>query len=83
MIGTAGGGFDLMTEALSMQGMSEIPLTVYLAQRPGPGTGVPTYSPQSDLNIALKSGHGEFPRVVVAPGDVIECAELTNQAISC
>jgi len=67
MIGTSGGGFDLMTEALSLQGISEIPLTVYLASRPGPGTGVPTYSSQCDLNIAVKAGHGEFPRVVIAP----------------
>jgi len=81
MIGTAGGGYDLMTEAMSMQGMAQIPLTVYLSQRPGPGTGVPTYSSQGDLNLALKSSHGEFPRVVVAPGDPIECIELTNQAM--
>ena len=81
MIGTSGGGFDLMTEALSLQGMSEIPLTVYLASRPGPGTGLPTHTSQGDLNIALKSGHGEFPRVVIAPGDAIECMEKTNEAI--
>ena len=80
-IGTAGGGYDLMTEAMSMQGMSEIPLTVYLAMRPGPGTGVPTYSTQADLHMALKSSHGEMPRVVVAPGDVVESIELTNQAM--
>src|SRR4030042_3026666 len=53
MVGTSGGGFDLMTEGLSFQGMSEIPLVVYLASRPGPGTGVPTYSMQSALGIAL------------------------------
>ncbi len=81
MIGTSGGGFDLMTEALSLQGISEIPLTVYLASRPGPGTGVPTYSAQCDLNIALKAGHGEFPRVVIAPGDIKEAIENTNQAM--
>lgn len=80
MVGTSGGGFDLMTEALSLQGVSEIPLVVYLASRPGPSTGVPTYSAQSDLNIALRAGHGEFPRVVIAPGDPIECIEKTNEA---
>lgn len=80
LIGTAGGGFDLMTEALSLQGQSEIPLVVYLASRPGPSTGVPTYTSQDDLDIALRSGHGEFPRVVMAPGDPIECTELLNQA---
>jgi len=81
MVGTSGGGFDLMTEALSMQGQTEIPLVMYLASRPGPGTGVPTYSMQCDLNVALKSGHGEFPRVVIAPGDPIECEEKTNEAM--
>jgi 2-oxoglutarate ferredoxin oxidoreductase subunit alpha len=81
MVGTAGGGFDLMTEGLSFQGMSEIPLTVYLASRPGPGTGVPTYSNQADLDIALRAGHGEFPRTVIAPGDPIEAIENTNEAI--
>jgi len=81
LAGTSGGGFDLMSEALSFQGQSGIPLTIYLASRPGPGTGVPTYTAQSDLDIALRAGHGEFPRVVVAPGDPIEAIELTNQAI--
>jgi 2-oxoglutarate/2-oxoacid ferredoxin oxidoreductase subunit alpha len=80
MIGTSGGGYDLMAEALSFQGMSEIPLVVYLATRPGPGTGIPTFSAQSDLDIALRGGHGEFPRVVIAPGDPIEAIEKTNEA---
>lgn len=80
MIGTSGGGFDLMAESLSFQGQSEVPLVVYLASRPGPGTGVPTYTSQADLNIALRTGHGEFPRVVIAPGDPIEAIEKTNEA---
>jgi len=80
MVGTSGGGYDLMTEGLSLQGQSEIPLVVYLASRPGPGTGVPTYSSQADLDIALRGGHGEFPRVVIAPGDPVECVEKTNEA---
>jgi len=80
MIGTSGGGYDLMTEALSFQGMAEIPLVVYLASRPGPGTGIPTYSTQSDLKVALHGGHGEFPRIVIAPGDPNECIEKTNEA---
>jgi len=80
MVGTSGGGYDLMTEGLSLQGMSEVPLVVYLASRPGPGTGVPTYSTQGDLDIALRGGHGEFPRVVIAPGDPIETIEKTNEA---
>jgi len=80
MIGTSGGGFDLMSEGLSLQGITELPLVTYLASRPGPGTGVPTYSTQGDLNIALRAGHGEFPRVVIAPGDPKEAIEKTNEA---
>ena len=80
MVGTSGGGFDLMTEGLSLQGMSEIPLVVYLAARPGPGTGTPTYTIQGDINIALRGGHGEFPRIVIAPGDPKEAVEKTNEA---
>ena len=82
MVGTSGGGYDLMTEGLSLQGQSEIPLVVYLCSRPGPGTGVPTYTQQSDLDIALRGGHGEFPRVVIAPGDPIECVEKTNNVFT-
>jgi 2-oxoglutarate/2-oxoacid ferredoxin oxidoreductase subunit alpha len=81
MIGTSGGGFDLMSEGLSFAGMSEIPITIYLASRPGPSTGIPTYTGQGDLNIAIYSGHGEFPRVVVCPGSPEECEEKTNEAI--
>tara|TARA_Y100000310_G_scaffold337773_1_gene425738 strand:+ start:3454 stop:4983 length:1530 start_codon:yes stop_codon:yes gene_type:complete len=81
LVGTSGGGFDLMSETLSLQGISEIPLTVYLASRPGPGTGVPTYTAQADLDIALRGGHGEFPRIVIAPGDPVEAIETTNQAM--
>jgi len=81
MTGTSGGGFDLMSETLSLQGQSEIPLTVYLASRPGPATGVPTYTAQADLNIALRAGHGEFPRIVVAPGNPTETIEKTSEAL--
>jgi 2-oxoglutarate ferredoxin oxidoreductase subunit alpha len=80
MVGTSGGGFDLMTESLSLSGMAEIPVVIYLAQRPGPATGVPTYNAQGDLNVARYSGHGEFPRMILAPGDPKECEELTSQA---
>jgi len=80
MVGTSGGGFDLMTEALSMAGSAGVPLVFYLAQRHGPGTGAATYNSQGDLNIARHSGHGDFPRVVLAPGDPKECEELTTEA---
>ncbi len=80
MVGTSGGGFDLMTEGLSLTGMAEVPLVIYLSQRPGPATGVATYTAQGDLNIARHSGHGEFNRVVLAPGEPKECQELISQA---
>ncbi len=80
MIGTSGGGFDLMTEALSLAGGADIPLVMYLAQRPGPATGAPTYTSQGDLNIARHAGHGEFVRVVSAPGDPKECADITSES---
>jgi len=80
MVGTSGGGFDLMTEGLSMAGQAEIPIVIYLSSRPGPSTGLATYTAQDSLNLALYSGHGEFNRVVIAPGDAIESIEATNQA---
>ncbi len=80
MIGTSGGGFDLMTEALSMAGMAEIPIICYLASRPGPSTGVATYTGQGDLQLSRYCGHGEFNRVVLAPGDALECEELISQS---
>ena len=80
MIGSSGGGFDLMTEGISLTGMAEIPLVIFLSQRPGPATGVATYTSQGDLNMARHSGHGEFSRVIFAPGDPKEAEELTSQA---
>ncbi len=80
MMGTSGGGFDLMTEALSLAGIAEVPLVIYLASRPGPSTGLATYSGQGDLDMARHSGHGEFVRMVLAPGDPKEAEELTSQA---
>jgi len=80
MVGTSGGGFALMSEAMSLAGMAEIPLVVYLAQRTSPATGVPTYTSQGDLKFAVNVGHGEFPRVVVAPGDPQEAIKRTVEA---
>lgn len=80
MIGTSGGGFDLMTEGLSLIGIADIPLVIYLASRPGPSTGVATYTGQGDLELARHAGHGEFVRMVLAPGDAEECQEITSQA---
>jgi 2-oxoglutarate ferredoxin oxidoreductase subunit alpha len=75
MTSTSGGGFALMGEALSLSGMTETPSVIYLAQRPGPATGLPTRTEQGDLNLALYSGHGPFPRVLLAPGSLQECID--------
>ncbi|MEK6732546.1 MAG: pyruvate ferredoxin oxidoreductase, partial [Candidatus Omnitrophota bacterium] len=71
-VGTSGGGFCLMTEGLSFSGMAELPVVVLLGQRPGPSTGLPTYTGQTELNFALSAGHGDFIRFVAAPGDTEE-----------
>ena len=68
-VGTSGGGFCIMTEALSLAGMAEIPLAIVVAQRTGPSTGLPTYTAQGDLHFVINAGQGEFPRLVIAPGD--------------
>ncbi|MGB9643349.1 MAG: 2-oxoacid:acceptor oxidoreductase family protein, partial [Candidatus Ratteibacteria bacterium] len=68
-VGTSGGGFCLMNEGLSLSGMAELPVTIVLGQRTGPSTGLPTYTGQTELFFAMYSGHGEFTRLVVAPGD--------------
>jgi 2-oxoglutarate ferredoxin oxidoreductase subunit alpha len=80
MVGTSGGGFALMSETFSLAGISEIPLVAYLAQRTGPASGVPTYTAQADLKMAVNAGHGEFLRVVVAPGDAQEAILRTEEA---
>ncbi len=66
MTGTSGGGFSLMVEALGLSGMGEIPLVVIDVQRPGPVTGLPTRTEQSDLKFVISASQGEFPRVVIA-----------------
>lgn len=71
-VGTSGGGFCLMTEGLSLSGMAELPIVIVVGQRPGPSTGVPTHTAQSDLHFVLNAGQGEFPRFVVSPGDAEE-----------
>ncbi len=81
MLGTSGGGFALMTEALSMAAQSETPMVIVESQRAGPGTGVPTYTMQADLLFALGAGHGDIIRVVMAPGDADEALELGAKAL--
>jgi len=69
---TSGPGFSLMAEALGWAGMNEVPVVITLYQRTGPSTGLPTRHEQSDLLFAIHAGHGEFPRIVFASGDIEE-----------
>jgi 2-oxoglutarate ferredoxin oxidoreductase subunit alpha len=70
LVPTSGGGFSLMVEALGLAGISETPVVVYEAQRPGPATGMPTRTEQADMLFAIHASQGEFPRAVLAPGTV-------------
>jgi 2-oxoglutarate ferredoxin oxidoreductase subunit alpha len=80
MVATSGGGFALMVEGVSLAAMTETPIVVVVAQRPGPATGLPTRTEQADLEFVLHAGHGEFPRIVFSPGTVEECFHLTRKA---
>jgi 2-oxoglutarate ferredoxin oxidoreductase subunit alpha len=71
-VGTSGGGFCLMTEAISLAGIAELPVLVVLGQRAGPSTGLATYTAQADLQFALGAGQADFPRLIAAPGDAGE-----------
>jgi 2-oxoglutarate ferredoxin oxidoreductase subunit alpha len=80
IVPTSGGGFALMTEAVSLAAMAETPVVIVVAQRPGPATGLPTRTEQADLEFVLHSGHGEFPRAIFSPGTVEECFWLIRKA---
>ncbi|MGQ9922056.1 MAG: 2-oxoacid:acceptor oxidoreductase subunit alpha [Desulfobacca sp.] len=81
LVATSGGGFALMVEGVSLAGMTETPVFIVVAQRPGPATGLPTRTEQGDLEFVLHAGHGEFPRAIFAPGSVEECFHLSRQAL--
>ena len=75
MTATSGGGFDLMVEALGPAGIVELPLVIAEVQRGGPSTGLPTRTEQSDLLSVIHASHGEFPKIVIAPGTAEEYFE--------
>jgi len=79
---TSGGGFDLMTETISGAAIMEVPLVIVIAQRPGPGTGLPTWTAQGDLNMAIHSSHGEFPRAVLSCSDPSSAYEQIQHAMN-
>lgn len=82
MTATSGGGFCLMTEGLGMTGMTETPIVIAMGTRSGPSTGLPTYTGQGDLRFVFHASQGEFPRVVIAPGDIEECYYETMRAFN-
>jgi 2-oxoglutarate/2-oxoacid ferredoxin oxidoreductase subunit alpha len=79
---TSGGGFDLMTETLSMDGITETPVVFVVGQRPGPGTGQPTWTAQADLLMTIGSGHGEFPRCIMAASSAADAFTLIGEAFN-
>lgn len=79
---TSGPGFSLMAEGISFAGMDEVPVVITVYQRGGPSTGLPTRNQQSDLLLALNTGHGEFPRIVISSGDVEECIYDSMRALN-
>jgi 2-oxoglutarate ferredoxin oxidoreductase subunit alpha len=82
MTATSGGGFALMQEGVSLAGMTETPLVVAVSQRPAPATGLPTRTEQGDLAFVLHAGHGEFPRLIFAPGSIGEMIALTRRGFA-
>ncbi|MFP4458713.1 MAG: 2-oxoacid:acceptor oxidoreductase family protein [Candidatus Zixiibacteriota bacterium] len=79
LVGTSGGGFALMAEGYSFAGIAEAPVLVAMASRPGPATGVPTYTAQGDLKFVLDQGHGEFTNIVASPGTIEEAFYLASE----
>ncbi|NPE08695.1 MAG: 2-oxoacid:acceptor oxidoreductase subunit alpha, partial [Asgard group archaeon] len=74
--------FALMSEGISLSGMIETPIVIHIAQRPGPATGLPTRTEQGDLELALYSGHGDFPRIILAPGKLKDAFYITQEAFN-
>lgn len=82
MVATSGGGFSLMVETLGLAAQTETPIVIVEGMRPGPATGMPTWTEQGDLRFLLHAAQGDFPRVVVAPGDMFEAFSLTMKAFN-
>lgn len=80
MVATSGGGFDLMIETLSLAGIIETPLVIVIVQRPGPATGLPTWTAQGDVNLAVYAGHGDFAKIVLSVDSVQDCFYKVQEA---
>lgn len=82
MTATAGGGFCLMAEGYGLAGMTETPLVVIEGMRGAPATGLPTWTEQGDLRFVLHAHQGDFPRIVLVPGDAEEAFHMTMEAFN-
>lgn len=82
MTGTSGGGFALMAEAVALSAMTETPAVFAVCSRPGPATGLPTWTEQGDLKFIVNCSHGDFPRVVLAPSNPQETFTFTSLAFN-
>jgi 2-oxoglutarate ferredoxin oxidoreductase subunit alpha len=82
LTGTSGGGFCLMTEAVGLASMTETPLVIVVAMRPGPSTGLPTRTSQGDLHFVLNSSQDDSPRAIFAPGDPAQGYAITARALN-
>ena len=80
--GTSGGGFALMVESVGLAAMTETPLVIIESQRPAPASGMPTWTEQGDLKFIINASHGEFPRIVIAPGDAEEAFYMIQDAFN-
>ena len=80
MTSTSGGGFCLMTEGLGLAAITETPIVIVNAQRPGPATGLPTRTAQGDLQFVIRASQDDFPRFVFAPGTPNDAFEITSRA---
>lgn len=78
---TSDGGFVLMSEGISLAGITETPVVIHLAQRPGPATGLATRTEQAGIEIALHAGHGEFPKALFSPINVESCFKCAGAAV--
>jgi len=82
MVATSGGGFALMAEGMGLAAQSETPLVIVMGMRPGPATGMATWTDQGDLRFVLHAAQGDFPRIILAPGDLREAFSYTMRAFN-
>ena len=81
LVATSGGGFSLMVEGLGLSGITETPVVIINAQRPGPATGLATRTAQADLLFSIHASQDEFPRFVFAPGSVLDTFKTVKRAV--